>query len=687
MHFDFNEKKLIGGIKYKNGVVVNYMAATTSPNARPNDDCLIRVDKQVSQTTIFKRALYTCSGFNCGGCAKSNIADGVCWEIRSETEMVTQRGESVLVPCTIESEPPITLPPTFDPVLRDMTPDIMLGGGGTISSLSNYQQQMCGFVEQMLVETDKVEPQVIISNNNDAVSAQRFTLYVQLLYDAMKKELQKDPTMAHYAATIQYPTANSQLVIQAAKEFGNGTGNGTLNYSSAACKLTSLFLNDNPTQTKADEEKLNKVFETVVEKAKNSYSALVPILNTCTEVVSTSNTSGVYCTAQANWAKEIAQIIQDSNLPISETIQWSNDGTPVIAGIKGVDLWSKILALHPTIPVENIPPLKQRIVIGNLEIIYTRFSTSTDDGKITYKVTENNASSNLDLYFLDDDDNLTEAEVIPDNPPVLNSGFSDFTSYQFQQYLINCGVRQQVYDDFDYLSTTEKKDQQFYFRSGRIFEKAVQDCFGFSNSDKKSFFVSPTSKPKSVIPDLHDRAGVGGKEIRNSQNVNVTYWWEHSVFRDAKITFKSDQKINYTNNGAKNEDQIEGFLEVLSKMNDAYYHEGRKTWAELKMLLGLGTPVKKNAAKSGAAILHIITPAGVTLDAKILSEAGKRNVILLHSVTEFNPITKEFRLKQGVILNKELLSPKIQNLLNNRTLTDNGYTFGGTATIDCFNTK
>lgn len=291
----------------------------------------------------------------------------------------------------------------------------------------------------------------------------------------------------------------------------------------------------------------------------------------------------------------------------------------------------------------------------------------------------------MDFYFLDNDDNATDRIQLIETP-ILPPGFSDFTSFQFQQYLINCGVKQQVYSDFSYLSTAEK-DRQFYVRAGRIFEKAVQDCFGFSSDDKTPFPVSPISKPKRVIPDLHDIGGVVDTEVRNNQNVRITYWWRHSVFRDAKVTFQSSQVINYKGNNPANEDQLQGFIDVLANMNDAHYHEGSKTIADLKIALGLGTPIHKNAAQSGAAVLHIITPAGIILDPQIGIEAAKKNVILVHSESEFNSITQEFRVKPGRIKNKELLTPQTQALLNSTPLIDSGYTIGGTATIDCFNTK
>lgn len=271
LHYDFAGKTLIGGLQFGNGKIIKTIAPSNSPNQRPSDFCRVDVYQTAFKEVDRKINSYLLGGMGCDGTVVSTSMGNACVKITSTYGAVKELVNSYMIPCSENTDPPLTLPPSFDPVLKDNSLDVFINGSGNLGTipLSDYQQQMCGFVEQMLVETDKVEPQVIISNNNDAVSAQRFTLYVQLLYDAMKKELQKDPTLAHYAATIQYPTANSQLVIQAAKEFGNGTSNSTLNYSSAACKLTSLFLNSSPSQTKIDEEKLNKVFETVVEKAKS----------------------------------------------------------------------------------------------------------------------------------------------------------------------------------------------------------------------------------------------------------------------------------------------------------------------------------------------------------------------------------------------------------------------------------
>jgi len=382
----------------------------------------------------------------------------------------------------------------------------------------------------------------------------------------------------------------------------------------------------------------------------------------------------------------INQIIKDKGLSLDDALQYAEDGKSVIVGIKGIDIWNKILLLNPGISIITVSPYVKKIVIGNLEIIYTRFSNDTEDGKITYSSVNNGIASSLDFYFLDDDDNATDRIQLIETP-TLSLGFSDFTSYQFQQYLINCGVKQQIYDDprFAHLSNAEK-DKQFYYRSGRIFEKAVIDCFGTSKNNVP-FPVGPTNNPKSVIPDLVDVGGIAGTEIRNGQNIKVTYWWTNSIFRDAKVTFQSNQVINYKGNSPANEDQLQGMIEVLSRMNDAHYYEGSRAIADIKIALGLGTPIHKNAAVSGAAVLHIITPAGITLAPEIGIAAAQKNVILVHSESEFNSMTQEFRIKPGKIKNKELLNSQTKTLLNNTALIDNGYTVSGTATIDCYNTK
>jgi hypothetical protein len=58
---------------------------------------------------------------------------------------------------------------------------------------------------------------------------------------------------------------------------------------------------------------------------------------------------------------------------------------------------------------------------------------------------------------------------------------------------------------------------------------------------------------------------------------------------------------------------------ALSNIDDAFY-----TTSTLGALFGIGSPIKKNAAKSNAAILIFVTPAAVSLDNKILLEAGKK---------------------------------------------------------------
>lgn len=384
----------------------------------------------------------------------------------------------------------------------------------------------------------------------------------------------------------------------------------------------------------------------------------------------------------------INQIIKDNGLSIDDVLQYSEDGTSVIVGIKGIDIWNKILILNPGASIITISPLVKKIVVGDLEITYTRFSNDTEDGKITYNFTNGGIASTYDFYFLDEDPPNSNYALVNeptgDTPPL---GFEECTSYKLQQYLINCGLKQRIYDDPKYQHLTNaQKDKLFWQASGRVFEDAVRKVYGLGNQRKITLQVGvPNHKPSYVIPDAYQPSGYA--IVNTNPSKSKLYAWKYGHLIDAKTTFNPDQTIYY----AKSDEyqQISGYIDVLSSMNNCRFYMGPIIISELKIKMNelvnnefFGTTAYKNAAKSGTAFLNIVTPYGVSLETKILQEAGKQSVIIMHSEAYINLSTGEISLSPAKIKNKAYLPATMPS----QKLSDGSHGFLiGNGKLDCRN--
>jgi hypothetical protein len=203
--------------------------------------------------------------------------------------------------------------------LVNVLPRDLRGVLGVNPSSTAFKQKMSGYIAGFLIEANNVAPKVIIKNQ-DAVSRQRFKLYVYLLIDELKKALLKsdDPYVRAYANNLRYP---DDAQIEAAF-IAFGPENGSYwdpfaNPYQAANMIVNSFLDS----IKIDvyrEEKIDAVTVGLSEKVKNAYNALVPILNSCTEGVATGQTS--YCTAQAALVMEIRNILISQNKDVSQTL-------------------------------------------------------------------------------------------------------------------------------------------------------------------------------------------------------------------------------------------------------------------------------------------------------------------------------------------------------------------------------
>ena len=233
--------------------------------------------------------------------------------------------------------------------------------------------------------------------------------------------------------------------------------------------------------------------------------------------------------------------------------------------------------------------------------------------------------------------------------------WTDFSSWDFIKSATAAGVRREVDVQFAYLPK-EKRDIQFTARLGRIFESSILLSLDRSKNGKRFPLNDPILSPTNVIPDAVIESGIELKEIRGNKTVTVYYWWKEGVFLDAKTTFKPDaQYIKYKGNNPSNEDQIEGFIKVLSEIEQVEY-----TQSKFKALVGLsdGTKIKK-ASSYYSAYLHIVTPAGIKLEDEILRKAADKNVVVLHSTTLYNVENpNEIMVDIGKVANARYLRKK-----------------------------
>ncbi len=216
------------------------------------------------------------------------------------------------------------------------------------------------------------------------------------------------------------------------------------------------------------------------------------------------------------------------------------------------------------------------------------------------------------------------------------------------------GIRNEVNRDFPDLNS-EKRNDQFIVRLGRIFEQTALNSLHYPSNTKVFPVIDKSIRSAGVKPDAKDDAGVGIQRNVNGVNSSKYYWWAESAFIEVKYTLTTEQTILESNNNY----QIIGYIDVLKRMDDA--HVADNTIGEI---FSVGRKVKKLASGIGGAFLHIITPSGVSIDENIKRKAGENNIWLYHSTMEVNepelPFgSLAFRVKTGSCINLNYM--KIKN--------------------------
>lgn len=185
------------------------------------------------------------------------------------------------------------------------------------------------------------------------------------------------------------------------------------------------------------------------------------------------------------------------------------------------------------------------------------------------------------------------------------------------------GVYDEVQEQYSHLSNSVRF-RLYKQRLGRIFEDAVIRSLARPKNTKT--FYETAAQINGTIPDVVIETGtIEKKPGMNGSEVTHYFWWNEGAFIDAKIS--QFNKVSFT--PTYNPEQLSRMINILASNNDA-----ETATNFFNSFIGWGTKINKNAAESGAAILHIVTPGGTEIDDAIINAADAKNVYLWHSECE-----------------------------------------------------
>ena len=182
------------------------------------------------------------------------------------------------------------------------------------------------------------------------------------------------------------------------------------------------------------------------------------------------------------------------------------------------------------------------------------------------------------------------------------------------------GVYNEIQTKFSYLSSSERF-VRYKQRLGRIFEDAVIRSLARTKNTKT--YYESSIRIHGTIPDVVIETGTVEEKIGpDGKKVKHYFWWEEGAFIDAKTS--QSNRISFS--PTYNPQQIRRMINILSQNNSA-----ETATNAFSAFWGWGTPVRKNAASNGAAILHIVTPGGTEIDDAIVNEGLSKKVAIWHS--------------------------------------------------------
>ena len=182
------------------------------------------------------------------------------------------------------------------------------------------------------------------------------------------------------------------------------------------------------------------------------------------------------------------------------------------------------------------------------------------------------------------------------------------------------GVYSQIQTRFSYLSAAERwiKYKQ---RLGRIFEDAVLRSL-FRPKNTKTFYESDFGV-NGTIPDAILETGKPEEQPSITGGTEKHYfWWDEGAFIDAKIS----QSNHIAFSPSYNPQQLSRMINILAANDNA-----ETATNFFSTIIGWGAKIKKNAATSGCAMLHLITPGETDIDDAVRAAADAKKVYLWHS--------------------------------------------------------
>jgi hypothetical protein len=191
-------------------------------------------------------------------------------------------------------------------------------------------------------------------------------------------------------------------------------------------------------------------------------------------------------------------------------------------------------------------------------------------------------------------------------------------------------------------STQSTQWQQYKCRLGRIFEDAAMRSLRIQIRQRPVY----DRENLEARPDGIFTSGVTVQEVINGKKTRVHYFWKEGALVDAKLS--QYEEICFYPNTVNNR-QLEIMINYLSENTKAH-----TTTNDYQAVMELGTAITKRATDYRAAILHIVTLAGATLDTRIKDYATLKHVELWHSETDVvSDILDNYYL--------EVRDPKVEN--------------------------
>lgn len=434
MMYDYKEKTFLGGWKYSNGIPIKRLYEYETTGETPiGDDCkeVFHIDHASTATLDENLKNYWISkGYEIIKTYWNGDFDirKKCGTGTTPNTSATSSGGSTPTPdygitgWIFNSSPYVnTIPVVVLP------PEIINGGGTVVQSSSLFKEQMGKYIANFFTEATNVEQKINI-NNNDAVSEQRFALYVKLLIDAMKTALLQsdDITVRGYANKIGTPSTtaihNAYLAYT-----DNGSGYDPFhNPFVAALNISNEFQYDIPIDV-FREEKIDALFKDISVKVKNAYNALVPLINDCSNIPAGARINA--CNGDV-LISAILNILKTQGKELSEIINPFYDGSTIINKTNANDFWNILITDLSSTTTYNSTTKTITANDGSFQIVFTPVENTNQNAIIALKTCNGGICSTKNI-FVTPNSEINEAVIAPLVAQVIKAGGEALAAFVF----------------------------------------------------------------------------------------------------------------------------------------------------------------------------------------------------------------------------------------------------------------